>query len=404
MTDTAATSKLPLALGAGVAGTFLIGELCPFSLPLMLTGIAKKFDLEPGAVGTIITAQLLAATIAAFLVAPGIDRLDRRKLALIGAALIIVGNLLSIYVASLTPFILTRVAAGIGEGLVQAAGIAACAKSKHAARLYSVSYLVIVLLSLTIYSIFPSIIVEHGFETLFLLMTIAVVAMLPTLLGIPSRNAELNDVSPRTAEAHRDVARFSSVHFATLVGFMLFYVGVNVTWYFMERIGEEHGLSLPEVGNAILIASIVALSGPIFGMIMPKRWAYRGPLIVAILLVAAASIVITSLPGFWTFAGGFALASTCYVFGIPIFYALGAAIDPSGRLPAALRGAGGIGNAVAPSIAGATLLVTDRIWSIGAVGALLCLANVAILTIFVFRRAEGNRSIAAHEPAILKGG
>lgn len=374
---------LPVRLGAGVAGAFLLGEVCPFALPLMVTGIATKFSVEPGAVGLFITAQLLAATLAAFAIAPRIDRLDRRRLAMLAVVLIIAGNILSAFSSSLPVFVASRVLAGVGEGLVHAAGIAACASSRHAGRLYSISWFTIVLLSLAIYSVFPPLIVEYGFQVIFLWMSALLIPLALTLICLP-RHAQ--DAEGGIEARRATPPRFSLVHIAIMLSFLLFYIGVNATWYFMERIGEHHGLSLPTVGHGILIASIVALSGPVIGFLISDRLGYRIPLLVALVLLAIATNIITALPGFWPFTVGFSLASTCYVFGVPFFYALAAAVDPTGRLPAALRGAGGLGNAIAPTVAGAALLATGQIWSIGVASAVVCAATFLILVTFVFRQ------------------
>ncbi|MBE7730263.1 MFS transporter [Komagataeibacter sp. FXV3] len=364
----------PIGFSLGVVSCFLIGEMAIFALPLFTSAIGHRFGYSVSATEMVFTAQLLSITVSSLLSSRFVHKVNKRKVALYAAAFVILGNICSAFTDSSLFFIASRIVAGCAEGLVLSAGSAACARSAAASRIYSLASLGVTALSLLIFLCLPRVLEFGGMTPSFIVMAVTIAAMTGLLLFLP---AEV-DTSSKEAGLlpHANIS-----HFLLLTSTTLFFLSVNMTWFFMNEIGRRDGLELTSIGNAILIASIFSLVGPSLGVLIGNQLGFLKPIGASLIFTAVASIIITCKTGFLYFTFGFSLASMFYVFGIPYFYGLAAKIDGTGRLAAAVRGAGGIGAALAPATASVAFTWGGDIKYIGFFAVVISVVNMYILKI-----------------------
>ena len=120
------------------AAVYGVGYLSYMLMPLQIGALIESLDLNEAQAGVIATVELLSLAIALIVLAPKISAFDKRKLALYGAMLVVIGHTLSAIVDSYTLLILCRASVGLGAGMAVAAGNAIVAGSNSPQRLFAI--------------------------------------------------------------------------------------------------------------------------------------------------------------------------------------------------------------------------------------------------------------------------
>lgn len=358
----------------------VIGEMGSFALPLMVGTLAETYGVAPGAVGFMISAQIAMFSLATLGLAPRVHRLDRRQLALAGCALIILGNLGSAFAPGFAALVALRALTGLGEGMVIAMMTAAVAEAKSPESVFAHAWILVVIMSIVIAITLPLALTAGGAETTFLAMAASVALLTPLLLVFPRHMAQ--PAAPLPVISLRSGATLK-IGLATA----LFAISVNGAWAFIERIGHQYGLSLSEVGYAILIASLIAIGGPVLAMILKARWGRALPIAAMLALSSIGVMMTTHAAGSTGFVAGLSLSSFCLVFGMPYLLGLASALDPAGRIATTVRAFGAFGNTITPGLSGALLLAGFGYGALG-VMSLICTIGAALLVLPVAMRND----------------
>ena len=80
---------------AALLAAAVISEMGLFIMPLLIGGMVRGYGIAEGHVGFVITAQVATFSLMSLGFSPFVHRLNRRRIALAGAATIIAGNLLT---------------------------------------------------------------------------------------------------------------------------------------------------------------------------------------------------------------------------------------------------------------------------------------------------------------------
>lgn len=358
----------------------VIGEMGSFALPLMVGTLAESYGVAPGAVGFMISAQIAMFSLATLGLAPRVHQLDRRWLALIGCALIILGNSGSAFAPGFAALVALRALTGLGEGVLIAMMTAAVAEAKSPESIFAHAWILVVIMSIVIAITLPLALTSGGAQTTFLAMAVSVALLTPLIFAFPARMTQ--PAAPLPAISLRSGATIK-IGLATA----LFAISVNGAWAFIERIGHEHGLSLSEVGYAILVASLIAIGGPILAMILKARWGRALPIAAMLALSSIGVMMTTHAAGSNGFVAGLSLSSFCLVFGMPYLLGLASALDPAGRVATTVRAFGAFGNTITPGLSGALLLAGFGYGALG-VMSVICTVGAALLVLPVAMRND----------------
>lgn len=110
----------------GLPVTILIGAvsvIVPNTLPAFLGVVAQVRRLSEAQSGLAAMADLAGVTIGTIgcAMSPAlVQRLGWHRMVVIGLAIMIGGNILSVYISDFSPYLLVRVLAGLGSGVVMA--------------------------------------------------------------------------------------------------------------------------------------------------------------------------------------------------------------------------------------------------------------------------------------------
>lgn len=369
-----------IASYAAILLAAVVGEMGSFALPLMVGTLAEHYGVAPGAVGFMISAQIAMFSLATFGLAPRVHRLDRRQVALLGCALIVAGNLASAWAPGFPALVALRALTGLGEGIVIAMMTAAVAEARSPESVFAHAWILVVVMSIVIAIALPVALTAGGAKTAFLAMAVSVALLTPLFFVFPRRMADGAAPPP-------PISLRSSAPIRIGLATTLFAISVNGAWAFIERIGHQYGLGLSEVGYAILVASLIAIGGPVLAMILKARWGRVLPIAAMLALSSIGVMMTTHAAGATGFVAGLSLSSFCLVFGMPYLLGLAAALDPAGRIATTVRAFGAFGNTVTPGLSGALLLAGFGYGALG-VMSVICTIAAAMLVLPVAMRTD----------------
>jgi MFS family permease len=329
----------------------------------------------------------------AFALAPAMDRISRRGLARFACGVAAAAHFASGMTEGFALLGALRAVAGVAEGAALAAANAAVASSIDPDRLFArvtiggglVAALVIALLPWPI---------QWGTQrgAFFALgaLSLAGLPLVRWLPGAPAAEAR----SAQGAGVHRVFA------LAILAGGFLLGAGEGAVWAFSERIGLRVGLSQEGIGVALGAATGVGLLGAAAAAWLGASRGRSAPLALGVALtgVSCLAIVYVASPAQHVIAQF--VFGVAYMFSLPFFMGAAAALDPLGRVAAALGAASLIAAAAGPGVGG-VVVTWGSYPTLGWValgGALLAIASILPATLALDRGWSRGRSARGRLP------
>jgi predicted MFS family arabinose efflux permease len=374
-----------------VVGT-MIGELSLFVVPFMVDGWTTAYGVSEGQIGFVISVRIAAFVVACLLLSSQIHRIDRRKLAFLGAAIIVLANLVTAFVPSVPALLAARIVAGIGEGIVLTTMTAIAAETQRPEKTFSLIGGGMLILIIVTYLLVPPLVDALGVATTFAVLAGAVLVFSPIFWL----------VSPEKAVDHANVQAqvpWTLANVGVLLAFVMLSIAANAYWFYIERIGERNGMSLTEVGDALVIVALIAIIGPVAAHQVDTKFGRIRPIAGGFLFLGGTGIAFTHLHSPLAFVIALGLASAMLAFCQIYLLGLAAALDPVGRLAAASRGFAGIGNSIAPGLGGGILIVGGGYEAIG--WASLAASLLAIAVVIPGARVSMRKASADAQPVAV---
>ena len=170
----------------GYGASYGTGYLSYMLSPVVIGSAAVGLGLDAGQTGLLATAELFTFALTMLVVAPRIDRISRRKLALTGAGLAFAGHAGSAFAGDYDLLIIARVVAGIGLGLLVAAGNATIASAADPQNLFArVFTLGQLLAAALLFFVVPEFVDRWSFHGSYGLLAVLVLLMLPLVMLLP---------------------------------------------------------------------------------------------------------------------------------------------------------------------------------------------------------------------------
>ena len=337
---------------AGMAAlmlSYFVGSQGISLLPFWMGTVIDGFSVGEQTAGALATMQLGILGGVSLLLSAMVHRVNRKRAIMLGLALSVAGNLVSILAfsnQSLGLLFASRAATGLGEGMVLALTTALAARTAAPIRTFALLNGSMAVLAGVVFLGSPALIGEFGASGFLGVMLFAALAA-----GALSRH--LPDARSASVDARGAPVNWS---FGLRPWLVLLQFGVCATvtggvWAFAERVGANGvDLTLQTIGNVIAIAAFAAPLGPIIANLIGARFGHSIPVAIGIVLyvgVAFAFGYASSLPLFVAGAVGHGVVA---VFLSTYLSAYLAHLDPSGRVAAASPAFNAAGNALGPSI------------------------------------------------------
>ena len=93
-----------------------VGLLSYAALPFLIGSTMESLDLSEENVGILYSLEFLAAALSSLIVAPKTGKIKRKNIALVGASIVVLGNLMSAWLCNYEFLLLIRPLIGIGAG------------------------------------------------------------------------------------------------------------------------------------------------------------------------------------------------------------------------------------------------------------------------------------------------
>ena len=165
----------------------LIGGLITQLSPLVVGGVITGLTLSPQQAGYVAFAEFLVLAVTAILVAPVLHRFPYRRISFYAVCLAITANVVSVQVTALTPMIIVRCLAGVGEGMIYAISLAAVAShSRNPDKVYGYFQVAWALLSVILFSAGGYLTDTYAHRGIFGLTAIVMVTLVFFLKGLPT--------------------------------------------------------------------------------------------------------------------------------------------------------------------------------------------------------------------------
>ncbi len=318
-----------------------------------------------------------------------ITRMNWRVLALIGMALMLIGNAYTAASHDYLQMVIARVGTGLGEGFAIAVSFAALGSAAKPDRAFGIYLVVGLTVSAALLAILPALQAAVGSTAIFCAVAALALMTCAVLPWLPSQSPALSGHGSGTFTFSR------ALSVSGLAGVFLYFIAQGALWSYFERIGAASAVAPASIGEAMGLSSFAGVGGALLAVFVASRFGRLLPLVGS---------GVVSILSFWMLRGH-VTATALIVAGIlfnfawnlaqPLLSGVCAEADSKGRVVVAMGCIQTIGFGLGPALAATVLAGHDFspvVWLSTAVLAL------SLLVVFAGVRAHGRResSLAVH--------
>lgn len=367
--------KILLSSFAAISG---VGLLSYAALPFLIGSTMINLDLNEESVGILYSLEFIAAALSSIIIAPKIGKINRTKIAFIGAFIVIAGNLASGLWSNYEFLLSIRPFTGIGAGLALASGNATIANAKHPAKIAGIMNVLFAALIVLLMLYLSYLNESWGIQGIYFGLAAVTFSFLFLLKLIPQRSTQHD--SETVSNKINNTGILSMAGIAIFAVFFMFTLRDSMAWGFAERIGNVIGYSSNEMGQLLSLQAFTGLIGPIITAIIGFKFGVRFPLLLGIVFAGLTTYAIFLSPELpYLFEGSVLVWTAGYFFAISYLTAYAATLDLDGRIVAASGSAMVLGVAAGPALSG--YLITKGSYDLGAWATLVLVVLMIIAAI-----------------------
>jgi DHA1 family inner membrane transport protein len=370
LTNSASENPRDEILRVSAAGSVCgaVGLFGMYGQVQLLGPIMERFGAVEGAVGQLYSFENGAFFTTILLASGPLARISRVRTALFGGLLYLVGNVASAYAGSLDALLLARMLAGVGSGLIGAAGTASAASAIAPERVFAIITVVHNLLLSAQFKVLPYVLAEADPSGGYLLMTGVGIVMMPFFCWLlPPQSKGDADESLATLLWVAPNRRLAVV---ALLGIFIYETAQSGVFAFLDQLGIQAGIDKYARGDALSVTGFLGLIGGVFAFWVGSRLGRVWPILIGMVGNVAAAIGLTLCEGAAAYVVLNLLWSVAYNFLCPYVLGALAALDDRGRWAVAGSALWNGGTVPGPWIAG---ILVER-------GGYLTLAGLSLFT------------------------
>lgn len=357
---------LASAMALGVIGALII-----WMVPAFMILLARLAPLDERQVGYATSWDLnvmaLAIGASAFL----LHRVNWRWLAYVSLAFIVVGNVATNGAHSYLTIVISRIIAGLGEGLAIGVSFAALGRAENPDRAFSIYLVAGALFSSGLLWALPTL--EHRFGAAVLFLGFAAMAI---PVGVSLRWLPDGQISGPIGRAGVQIDRRLAI--AGLAAVFFYFLAQGAMWGYLAQIAQAHHLAPDQISRALAVAVFAGIGGAALAGVLPRGLGRAVPLLVSgIVSIVSYHMLLGELSGLKLLVAA-VLLTFAWNVSQPLLSGLCSDADPKGRIVAAMGSIQTFGFGFGPAAA-AMLLRNGHfgpivLGSSGAVAFALCLA------------------------------
>lgn len=264
------TTKQHRDLFLGTSGTIaaLIGYSVIFLLPSFLEAAAVQFNLNNQQIGWLGSSETGGLAISTLLCALFINKLDIKKIAVLGIVIALIANVLSNFCTAVEGLLWSRLVAGLGEGLLVTAGMTALAKTANPDRWFAIYTGAAVVLQAAGLFLLPSVIQQWQLFGVLLCFIILLILALFFIRYLPNKTDVIRENSLNSPETSN--AKLSRNLVFGVFAILSFYISIGAVWTYIAGIGTAAGFSFEWVSTALSISMIGGFIGAVLLALMGR--------------------------------------------------------------------------------------------------------------------------------------
>ncbi|HCI4233187.1 MFS transporter [Klebsiella quasipneumoniae] len=316
--------------------------------PAVAAQLAGEWQLKPGQVGWLFSAELGAMSLATLPAWWWMSRLDWRRVALTAGGVFLIANLASAVVTQYETLLAARFIASLAGGTLMILCISCAAGTPNPSRVYAFWVLGQLLLGMLGLLALPGLFATFGLKVVYLILAAIMLCCLPLVSAFPPRFQPLSASrqQPSTALWRQALA---------VLAVLTFYISLSAVWTFIGTIGSTAGLSPTQVGLVLAAATVCGIIGAGGAALRGTRRADRLPVWLGYGLLIVSVGLLVGQPLLALYAIAALLFKFTWTFVLPFILARVAGLDNSGRLMNSINLVIGGGMAAGPALAGALL-------------------------------------------------
>lgn len=335
----------------------LVGYGVQVAIPVISTARVHLLGFSEVEVGWLASADLGGLAAGAALASFFMANANRRVLALIGAALAILANLLCTRYTHFEPVLYLRILAGIGSGIYTSVAVANLGATSKPARAYNMMLFAFAFCQALELQVLPQLSM-NGIHYVF------VGGFMAGLLGlrwIPVHaedkpldvEVDVEESSGRHHSEHRHVPAY--IVWLCLAAIFLTYINIGGYWTYIELAARDAAIADELISRLLVWGSLCSVAGCLLATLISNRFGLARPLLLA--LLAMTTIVGMLYEGIDTTKLTISMLSfnLLWIFIDVYQMAFVANADHSGAFASLIPCAQGLGQIVGPNVAASIL-------------------------------------------------
>ena len=316
-----------------VVSTGVIATLVFLTLPILVAGLAEQFGWVDREVGWLAAADMGGSALASLVMAAFISRVDWKKSVRVAIVFVIAGNLISIFVESLSLMLLVRVLTGVSNGVILSVVFAELCRSSNPDRYFGVYVFTQLSLQVLLLPLMPEAIAWGGMTVVFVFLAAASAAssLLVRYFPGPLATREIPGTPAQLLETG-EAERVRTWGVLALAAQGLYFLAPAAIWGYFESIGESFSLSMGSVGDALGLAAIAGIAGGVVVMVLGNRFGRIRSMGLGTAISVLAVWLLMTGSGFYGFLIAAALVNFSWNYTFPYQMGTLALFDRNGSI------------------------------------------------------------------------
>ena len=335
----------------------LVGYAVMVGLPVISTAWVTHLGFTEIEVGPVAGADLGGLAIGAVFAALFIHKLDRRHMTVGAAIIAIAANLLCLRYTDYETMLWLRLAAGIGAGVYTGIAVATIAGHSRPAFAFGLELFAFAASQGAELKFLPYL----SMNGIYWVLIATFVVGLLFISWLPRRPAEKGldvevDVEEPDGDHHVEHLHVPAyVPWLVLTAIVFTYINIGGYWTYIELAAADSAASPDWVASMLWISSVFSVIGCLFAVLLSNRYGLARPLLGSLVLQAGIVVMLVTGINNVNVAISMFMFNFCWIF-VDIYQAATIAnVDRSGRFPALIPAAQGLGNFLGPNMAAAVL-------------------------------------------------
>lgn len=371
----------------------VVGILVPNLQPIFIGAMAENLGFSASQLGYIAGIESFGVGLSSILAIFWIGRLNWQNASFFSLAFLAIGNLVSVFLIDFTTLLIARGLIGFfGGGILFAISLAALSNCKNIDRVFSYMVLAQVTSMFLGMLLMPYAIPYWGVAGVLVPVAILAAITLPAARFMPTKSNNVERLNIKKYIGNGPI-------FWGIAAQLVWYIGVGGVWAFIERIGDNAGLSGTDIGLALGLGMILSVAGTILAAIFADRFGRLLPFTLAMLVQV---FVLFGLFGFstvfeygviWTF---FNLA---WNYGLTYMYSGTADADYTGKYIVMIPSGQNFGLAIGMGVGG--VLVANFGLNSVVYAAIFCNFIAIVLFSIMIKRRKQDKLITFSNKSVL---